>query len=353
MLSPVKTEPLYEKVEHQLLAYIASEKPKVLPGEKDLIKLFTVSRNTIRHAVQNLTRAGVLKPLRGRGTLVMKYSIDKPKDIGVICTDSIDTNSPWIASIMSTLKHRAHAKGYHLNLFFCHDYSIDELNDSAYSFLINSNRLAGLVLLSALKGEEIEHLIKIGLPFVTFDLRYTHFKHAAVLIDYIGTISQVIDHYISLGKTRFGITAQSCDFYEIGTQGINELIIEHWNELIAEKKLPLVKYDFNLNTAEQIKLFSALPDSKRPEVIISPYTIYAPIVDETLAKISDFNPIHIKSVMIGYETGNPEIVLDTTPAVQKTFDVLHNMIVNDCKLKKEEKLTVFVPQKTALARITV
>jgi Bacterial regulatory proteins, gntR family len=329
MLSTITVEPLYEKVKKQLLAYIDAEKPQVLPREKDLIRLFGVSRNTVRHAVQDLSNAGVLNPIQGRGTVVLKYAEDKICDIGVICTDSLDVTELWVATMLKTLRQSAHAEGYHLNLFFCHDYSINPSNNSAYSYLVNSGKLAGLILLSALKYEDITYIKSTGVPFVTVDFKYRDFKHPALLPDCMESVATFIDKYSSNGLKQFGIIAKSTDVLrETECLGQNDLIIENWETLLRRKSLPVIPYDFSLDITEQISRMYALPAIKRPQVVFTPFIAYGQEVKTILAGFSDWNPIHITTEMKGYETGVPVIVVDPAMHIRKAMTVLHEMITD-------------------------
>ncbi len=63
-------EPLYIKLKNRLTDYIQKEKPRLLPCEKDLMKHYGVSRNTVRRVVFELTKDKILKPVQGLGTLV-------------------------------------------------------------------------------------------------------------------------------------------------------------------------------------------------------------------------------------------------------------------------------------------
>jgi len=331
MLSPITVVPLYEKVKEQLLTYIEAEKPKVLPCEKDLIKLFCVSRNTVRHAVQDLSNSGVLKPIQGRGTIVLKYAEDKLCDIGVVCTDSLDVTEPWIASMIKCLREEAHAAGYHLNLFFCHDYSINSTNNSAYSYLVNSGKLVGLILLSVLKSADVKHLKSINLPFVTVDFEYRTFEHAASLSNVMELISNSIDKYVSTGIQNFGVVAKCIGVLnETKCQGgINDLIIENWESILNEKNLPVPGGDFKQDIADQVRIMHALPPAQRPQVIFSPYIAHNQEVATTLLEFPDWNPIHVKSAMKGYKTDGPVIILDPTESARKALTMLHDIITND------------------------
>src|ERR1700751_2283952 len=69
----VQDSPLYSRVETVLASEIADGALKVgdqLPTEDSLIARFEVSRITVRRAVQNLVRRGLVEIRRGKGTFV-------------------------------------------------------------------------------------------------------------------------------------------------------------------------------------------------------------------------------------------------------------------------------------------
>src|ERR1700749_722322 len=70
--------PLYERVESVLAGDIADGRlpPETqLPTEDGLVERFTVSRTTVRKAIQNLVERGLVEVRRGRGTFVTQPKI--------------------------------------------------------------------------------------------------------------------------------------------------------------------------------------------------------------------------------------------------------------------------------------
>jgi len=66
--------PLYSKVEEVLASEIARgdlQPGDRLPSEEELLSRFDVSRITVRRAIQNLIRRGMVEIRRGRGTFVL------------------------------------------------------------------------------------------------------------------------------------------------------------------------------------------------------------------------------------------------------------------------------------------
>ena len=70
MSDMIIAEPLYEKLKKKLLEHIETERPRLLPCEKELIRQYKVSRNTVRRAIQELADEGIVKPAQGLGTIV-------------------------------------------------------------------------------------------------------------------------------------------------------------------------------------------------------------------------------------------------------------------------------------------
>jgi GntR family transcriptional regulator len=72
--------PLYARVEDVLASDIANgtlSPGTCLPAEQDLIERFAVSRTTIRQAIQNLIRRGLIEIRRGTGTFVAQPKISQ------------------------------------------------------------------------------------------------------------------------------------------------------------------------------------------------------------------------------------------------------------------------------------
>jgi GntR family transcriptional regulator len=73
--SPV---PLYAQLESILAAEIAAGRHPQgdqLPKEEELVKQYAVSRTTVRQAIQNLVRRGLIEIRRGKGTFVLEPKI--------------------------------------------------------------------------------------------------------------------------------------------------------------------------------------------------------------------------------------------------------------------------------------
>ena len=76
--NPQSTIPLYFQIEQDLTSLIASgtlAPGSQLPSEEELVQRYGVSRTTVRKAVQELGRLGLIEIRRGRGTFVRTEKI--------------------------------------------------------------------------------------------------------------------------------------------------------------------------------------------------------------------------------------------------------------------------------------
>ncbi len=65
-------EPLHRELRRHLEAFIADESRTMLPGERELMTAFSVSRTTVRRAVQSLVLEGLVRPEHGKGNRIVR-----------------------------------------------------------------------------------------------------------------------------------------------------------------------------------------------------------------------------------------------------------------------------------------
>jgi GntR family transcriptional regulator, transcriptional repressor for pyruvate dehydrogenase complex len=78
LLAAIPRNHVYTKVAQQLEAHIIQDlKPgDMLPPERELVRMFGVSRSSIRDAIRRLETVGLLEPRQGIGTVVRDVSAD-------------------------------------------------------------------------------------------------------------------------------------------------------------------------------------------------------------------------------------------------------------------------------------
>jgi len=78
VIEAIQRDRVYAKVAEQLQAHIVERlKPgDMLPPERELVRMFGVSRSSIRDAIRRLEAVGLLEPRQGVGTVVRDVSAD-------------------------------------------------------------------------------------------------------------------------------------------------------------------------------------------------------------------------------------------------------------------------------------
>jgi GntR family transcriptional regulator len=78
-----RAEPLYQTVVESILSQVSSGELQAnerLPSESELCTIYSVGRNTIRRAISELVKDGVLRTVPGVGTFVVDQLLDKTAD---------------------------------------------------------------------------------------------------------------------------------------------------------------------------------------------------------------------------------------------------------------------------------
>lgn len=103
MVLPDIPKPLYEQLEDEIRNCIISGKysyGKKIPSEKTLMEDFGISRVTVRKAIDNLCKDGLLEKKQGKGTFVKSVKIKDRLDSIHGFTDSLNKNGRWPRKII-------------------------------------------------------------------------------------------------------------------------------------------------------------------------------------------------------------------------------------------------------------
>lgn len=197
--------PKYEQVKSYLIDYIQRSNMKYgdsMPTENELVRMFDVSRHTIRRALSDLINQGWLYTLQGSGTFVADPNADRQlqgKMIGVITTYFKDYIFP---EILSGIDDVVSEQGYNILLGTTKNNIARER--VVLSNMLN-NQLAGLIVeptKSVYPNHNLdmyEEFEKRGIPVVYIHATYRGFPTSYVVEDdiYAGYIAT--EHLIKLG----------------------------------------------------------------------------------------------------------------------------------------------------------
>lgn len=84
MITENKSIPKYIQIEEYIINAINEsvyQKGMVIPSEDKLAKMFSASRMTARKAIDELVTRGYLHRIKGRGTIVNQYNVEKTMNV--------------------------------------------------------------------------------------------------------------------------------------------------------------------------------------------------------------------------------------------------------------------------------
>ena len=200
--------PKYEQVKTYLIEFIQTTELKYgdsMPTESVLMKMFDVSRHTIRRALSDLVNNGWLYTQQGSGTFVADPNADQKltgKMVGVITTYFKDYIFP---EILSGIDDVVSEEGYSVLL------GTTKNNAARERVVLNNmlnNQLAGLIVEPAKSVypnpniELYETFRDRGIPVVFIHAGYRGFEASYVIEDdeYAGYIAA--KHLLELGHTK-------------------------------------------------------------------------------------------------------------------------------------------------------
>lgn len=202
---------MYTQIVNELRARILSgelTQGSRIATEYEIAQHYHVSRGTVRQALSELAREGLLERVQGSGTFVRSsvrvHEAEAPlpaqKNIGVILSQATDE---FNMKLLRGIEQAARSHGYQLI------FAYSEENDQLLARDIARLQLttAGLILfpLSNRSSDSIiVRLKQIGFPFVLVDRYLADLDSDYVVSDNVGGGYRATEHLAILGHTRIG-----------------------------------------------------------------------------------------------------------------------------------------------------
>jgi hypothetical protein len=324
--SLLKAKPLYMQLKDKLEALIDAENLIMLPRERDIEKLFGISRITVRKAVKELTKEGKVIPVQGRGTIVAKHAPATSREIGVIAG-----SYGWhTENLFAVASEESKSLNFNLNAFVMNledpNLSMPSSN-TLFSHLIASGKLNGLLLSTKVPEESLKYLIKKKLPMVISGIKYKKFKVPSVRLDFIEPMENMTKTLLGAGLNKIAFIAIT-DETEEEDNAIGDCYAFHKSYKHIIKKFKLPEYYFPKRGKDKvidamIKLYN-LPKADRPQVLaIRFFRDRQPALD-FLKEKKDWNPLLITS---GNMTSDfPRITSERGITIKTSLRLLSEMI---------------------------
>ncbi len=229
-----------------------------LPSEHALAEQFDTSRQTVRHATEELVQRGLLARQRGSGTYVCGTAFQEgyaPKRIGVITTYLDDYIFP---GIIRGIEDVLTSQGYTISLGITHNRHTDE---TACLNRILEDNVCGLIVegtKSSFPSPNLplfEELRSRGVPMVFLNGYYREFSQCGVFQDDVSAGKLLTKHLLENGHRKFAAIFKADDL-----QGLKRF--EGMSLALTEAGIPIDDQRILWFTTEDIPdLFSGEMDS--------------------------------------------------------------------------------------------
>ncbi|WHY01269.1 GntR family transcriptional regulator [Neobacillus sp. DY30] len=270
----------YNMVKEQITEWITSGKVK--PGEKiysenELVKMFGVSRHTVRQAVGDLVHEGWLYREQGAGTFCSfkTEEAEHPalplqsngKNIGVITTYISDYIFP---SIIRGIESYLTAQGYSLT-FACTDNDIEKEKQCLQSML--NRNIDGLIVeptKSSVYNPNIHYYLELeqnNIPYLMINQFYPQLAppHIVVNDEHGGYIAT--EHLIKLGHRKIIGLFKTDDLQGVNRmQGFIRAFREHGITIFPDMVISYSTEDMNEKVKDQLAKFYTSDD--KPTAIV-------------------------------------------------------------------------------------
>ncbi|SMC24096.1 transcriptional regulator, GntR family [Clostridium acidisoli DSM 12555] len=216
----------YEEVEESIISWTLTGKYKPhekIPTESELIKMFNVSRHTIRKAISDLTSKQYVYSIQGSGMYISDWRenteiLKNAKNVAVLTTHISNYIFP---DIIRGMEETLYSESYSLLLSSTNNNVMFE-NSNLKNLL--AHKIDGLIVeptKSAYKSQNIRYLNNImsnNIPIVTINASYPEINTPSLCVDDFKGGKLATNHLISLGhKKLMGV------FKVDDSQGINRM----------------------------------------------------------------------------------------------------------------------------------
>lgn len=202
-ISSIKnSSPLFLQFKEQIKDELKALDLKVgdkIPSETVLCQNNSVSIRTVRRALSELEREGVIVRRQGLGSFLVDLKALESKQsnrtIGILFSDMAFVSQPMFSKLLFLIESKVIQSGYSFHLYAMGN-RLGNQNIKPIEDLLPQNDISGLIATSALNSDDIAIFRRRKIPIVTFN-DYHNLQFNTVRADYYGAARVGIRHLIS------------------------------------------------------------------------------------------------------------------------------------------------------------
>lgn len=239
--------PKYMQLKNEIQSRIFSGQLKPndqLPSEHELSRMYGMSRQTVRQAIGEMVRDGLLYRIRGKGTFCAPYAEHKPAEIPAVGILTTYISEYIFPSIVRGAEKVLRNKGYRLLLFSTEN---DKDKERECLDMILQQPLSGLIVEPTKSAEGNPNLSGYlvlesqGIPIIMINERYPELDCPCIKLDDEAGGFKAAAHLIENGHRRIAGFFKTDDL-----QGVNRLkgfLRAHREHRLAFDPELIVRYD--------------------------------------------------------------------------------------------------------------
>lgn len=201
-------------------------------SENELVSIFCVSRQTVRHAISVLEEEGIVERRRGSGTYIKGGREEKKKRTMRIAIITTYVDEYIFPNMVTEMEHRLSKEGYTMQITFTHN-AIEKERRILKTFL-RENNIDGIIAETTKSGlpnpnlDLYRQLKKKGIKIVFINSFYPMLNIPHACMDDVMAGRMVTEHLLQCGHQRIGgIFKNDDDQGHQRYKGYIEALMEH------------------------------------------------------------------------------------------------------------------------------
>lgn len=182
-----------------------------LPSERELAQELTVSRQTVRLAIDTLRADGLILPEQGRGNRIVRKDFASERqtaddEFRLIALIIYGMSRAGSATIVQGCQAAVNQEGFHLILCeTAHDTSLRAQNEAAHLRILLDKGIQGILLYTEPTDQNrvlLEEALESGVHLVQIDRHLPNLPCDYVGVDNSAAAQRMTEHLISAGRKR-------------------------------------------------------------------------------------------------------------------------------------------------------
>ncbi len=205
-------EPLFRQMREFILQYLREHNFRIgdrIPSENDFCAVSEVSIRTVRRALADLEREGILVRLQGRGTFLKSLRVESPEakkgTVGIMFSNMGFVTQPAFGALLEAMESRINELGYHYHLYATG--KREESDALPLEQLLPREFPAAMIATSALNDADLAWLKQNKIPFCAFN-EYRGVRVNHVRYDYEAAARMGLSYLRDKGCRRIAILAE-------------------------------------------------------------------------------------------------------------------------------------------------